>query len=334
MLLEILFVLTTTGFVLTIILLSLKINSNPKIRILMIGDSYTFKNNMPSIFQSILGHKYQVDSHVIPKLNLTVAYNDQNVKNMIINGKYNFVILQEHSARIIMATKSFKEAVQNFITLIKNNGSHPVLFEPWAYTDKHPDYKPSPVNWQPPVECPIPNTKSDILVKAPFCYRLKCRDKTKGVNYVSKVTAAICSTEKDDYNTTSKKVQAFTKKECDDLSGELPIIYIGEAIWGYKDTSILFNLCDEKHPTLAGSYLIALLLYKYFTGKNVTLLSSKVTGCIDCPITSPLPNDWKKCFDCCYKPSLNSGCSKCNNPTIVLDTKIVKNLQEYVSKLP
>ena len=156
MLLEILFVLTITGFVLA--LLALKINSNSnsnsnsKIRILMIGDSYTFKNNMPSIFQSILGHKYQVDSHVIPKLNLTVAYNDQNVKNMIINGKYNFVILQEHSARIIMATKSFKEAVQNFITLINNTGSHPVLFEPWAYTDNHPDYKPSPVNWQPPVE--------------------------------------------------------------------------------------------------------------------------------------------------------------------------------------
>jgi hypothetical protein len=334
MLLKILVILAV---VLAIIVLLLKINSNSnfnpnsKIRILMIGDSYTFKNNMPSIFQSILGHKYQVDSHVIPKLNLTVAYNDQNVKNMIINGKYNFVILQEHSARIIMATKSFKEAVQNFITLIKNNGSHPVLFEPWAYTDKHPDYKPNPVDWQPPVECPLSNTKSDILVKAPFCYRLKCRDKTKGVNYVSKVTAAICST---DYNTTSKKVQAFTKKECDDLSGVLPIIYIGEAIWGYKDTSILFNLCDEKHPTLAGSYLIALLLYKYFTGKNVTLLSSKVTGCIDCPITSTLPNDWKKCFDCCYKPSLNSGCGKCNNPDSVIDPNIVKNLQEYVSTLP
>ena len=120
MLLKILFVVAMLTFVLALIGLTLKINSKTKIRILMIGDSYTFKNNMPSIFQSILGDKYQVDSHVIPKWNLTVAYNDKNVKNMIINGKYNFVILQEHSARIIMATKSFKDAVHNFITLIKN----------------------------------------------------------------------------------------------------------------------------------------------------------------------------------------------------------------------
>lgn len=304
-----------------------------KIRILMIGDSYTFKNNMPSIFQNILGNKYQVDSHVIPKLNLTVAYADKKVRDMITQGQYNFVILQEHSARILMATKSYKIAVQSFVTLIKSVGAQPVLFEPWAYRADHPDYIPNPKDWKPPSQCPTEDQEQvqTTSVKAPFCYRLKCRDKRTDIHHISKVTEAICSSDKNDYTTTPKKVQKYMKKQCEDLSiYNLPIIYVGEAVWGYSDPSILFNSCDAKHPTLAGSYLIALMLYKYFTEKDVTKLSDRVSGCIDCPVVSPLPTDWKKCFDCCYNPPLNTGCSTCNNPTITLDPSVVKNIQEYV----
>lgn len=308
-----------------VIYLTIKKNNSKQIKILMIGNSYTFKNNMPAIFRNLLGDKYTVDCHVFPRLNLTTSFSDQKVKDMITQGKYKFVVLQEQSARIIMAGKSFKEAAKDFIKLIRSVGSQPVLFEPWAYQKDHSDYIPD--RWTPPNQCPTQSTIKSKY-KAPFCYRLKCRDIQN--NKQSDVTKAICSQSPTDYTTTPIEVQKFIRRECDYIKKhyDIPVIYIGDAIWNYSDPNLLFNYCDKKHTNLAGSYLIALMLYKYFTNKNVTNLPDKMSGCIDCPEKGP----WN-CIDCCYKPYLNADvCFMCNNRSqyITLDQSLVKNLQQYV----
>lgn len=92
--------------------------------------------------------------------------------------------------------------------------------------------------------------------------------------------------------------------------------------------NMFFNSCDAKHSTLAGSYFVALIMYKYFTGKDVTKLSDKVSGCIDCPV--PYSKHFRKCFDCCYKPSLKDQCSECDNKTLTLPSELVRKLQSYV----
>ena len=282
--------------------------SGPVTRIFIIGDSFTFKNNFPNILQILLGDSYIVNSYCVPRLNLTVAYADDNVKSMIVNGKYDYVVLQDQSARCFMSTKKFEQSTIDFVRLIRSVGSYPVLYEPWAYKSDHADLNHGGKK------------------KKSFCARLY------NYNRVPKRAVELCNSDHE--TTTPEKIQKYTLKEYQSISRKLeniPIIYVGEAWWSLKDQreSILFNICDKKHPNVAGSYFNALIVYKFFTGKDVTNLpTNNITYCADCK-SKTNPPGYPKCYDCCYIPHLNPDCDTCKQPLVTLDPDLVKKLQNY-----
>jgi hypothetical protein len=275
--------------------------------ILIIGDSFTFKNNLPAILQDIMGPSYVIDCYTLPRLNLTKAYADPVVQNRVINGRYDYVVLQDQSARCFMSTKKFEQAASDWVDLIKRVGSKPVLFEPWAYAQGHADM----------------NQGTDK--KKSFCYRLY------HYKNVPDRAAELCND--DHVTTTPAKVQAFTLEEYQSTASDLddiPIIYVGEAwqSFGDKREDTLFNSCDFKHPNVAGSYFTALIIYKFFTGKKASDLPTKgLTFCADCASKTD-PSDFPKYYDCCYVPHLNADCEGHTNPTVTIPPGQAQYLQK------
>jgi hypothetical protein len=264
------------------------------IKILFIGDSFTFKNNMPAILQGMLGSNYIVDMEAEPARTLDTAYGEtQHVINMIKNGGYTYVILQDRSSEAFLGNVKFEQVIPKFVSLITQSGATPVLFEPWTYRSDAPEYGASG-----------------------YCSMLSH----------SPIYSVLC----DGGTTSPAKVQQWLKQEYTKIGAAngIAVVYVGEAFWAVDDREkLLFNVCDAMHPTLAGTYLIALMFWQFLTKGDVTNISTPLTSCVDCAtMTSP----GSGCLDCCA--NIRTACSSCLKVMGTLDPLIMKRLQTVASE--
>lgn len=105
-------------------------------RILMLGNSFTFANNMPDTLANLINA--EVVQHTRGGARLAEQLNPKTkmgrlTQDALENEKWDYVILQEMSNRPITAKESFLKNVTLLCEKIRNNGAIPILYATWAY---------------------------------------------------------------------------------------------------------------------------------------------------------------------------------------------------------
>ncbi len=109
-------------------------------RILFIGNSYTYENNLPKIFRDLAiagGHEVHVAMVVQGGWNLNHHYRGVATK-IIKQGMWDFVVLQEQSvipSIQIMRERQMYPAIRALNTEIENAGAKTILFMTWGHRD-------------------------------------------------------------------------------------------------------------------------------------------------------------------------------------------------------
>jgi hypothetical protein len=118
--------------------------SEPCTRILFIGNSYTYVNDLPGMFAQLArSGKHTVETRTLAPggWSLTDHVKDKNTQPTIQSEKWDYVVLQEQSE--IPAFEQSREtsmypAARTLIRMIETNGSKPLLFMTWAHRDGDP----------------------------------------------------------------------------------------------------------------------------------------------------------------------------------------------------
>jgi lysophospholipase L1-like esterase len=105
-------------------------------RILMLGNSFTFANNMPQMLANLTGA--EVVHHTRGGARLAEQINPKTkmgVKTLaaLKSEKWDYVILQEMSNAPITSKESFLNNVSLLCDKIRDIGAVPVLYATWAY---------------------------------------------------------------------------------------------------------------------------------------------------------------------------------------------------------
>ncbi len=111
-------------------------------RILMLGNSFTYFHDMPDILAAMLGAEVVAHTRggamLAEQLNPDTEMGARTLK-ALKEEKWDYVVLQEQSNAPITKKKSFLESSEKLCRLIKENGAKPVFYASWAYkegTDK------------------------------------------------------------------------------------------------------------------------------------------------------------------------------------------------------
>lgn len=105
-------------------------------RILMLGNSLTFANDMPSMLAEITGaeviHHTRGGARLAEQLNPKTQMGEKT-KAALENESWDYVVLQEMSNGPITARKTFLENSERLCKKIKAAGAMPIFYATWAY---------------------------------------------------------------------------------------------------------------------------------------------------------------------------------------------------------
>ena len=105
-------------------------------RILMLGNSFTFTNDMPQMLAELTGaevvHHTRGGAWLSEQLNPATRLGGRT-QAALTEERWNYVVLQEMSHGPITASKSFFSSVERLCRQIRANGAVPILFATWAY---------------------------------------------------------------------------------------------------------------------------------------------------------------------------------------------------------
>lgn len=105
-------------------------------KILMLGNSFTYFNDMPHTLSVLLGA--EVVHHTRGGALLSEQLDVQDTLGMrtqaaLRDEQWDYVILQEMSNGPITAPESFFDSVHKLCALARQNGAEPMLYATWAY---------------------------------------------------------------------------------------------------------------------------------------------------------------------------------------------------------
>ena len=105
-------------------------------RILMLGNSFTFTNDLPQILAELteaeVVHHTRGGAWLSEQLNPATRLGGRT-QAALTEERWNYVVLQEMSHGPITAPKSFFSSVERLCGQIWANGAAPLLFATWAY---------------------------------------------------------------------------------------------------------------------------------------------------------------------------------------------------------
>ena len=105
-------------------------------RILMLGNSFTFTNHMPQMLAQLTGAQVvhhtrggaRLSEHLNPNTKLGAR-----TQAALRDERWDYVVLQEMSHGPITSPKSFFSSVKQLCRQIEENGAVPILYATWAY---------------------------------------------------------------------------------------------------------------------------------------------------------------------------------------------------------
>ena len=112
-------------------------------KILFIGNSYTYFNEMPDIFARICkenGKEVKVDSVTCGGYTLEQFVSEEDeygakMRKMLSDGAYDYAIMQEQSVRPAGETEIFLDSAAKLVDIVRSYGANPVFYETWARAD-------------------------------------------------------------------------------------------------------------------------------------------------------------------------------------------------------
>ena len=112
-------------------------------KILFIGNSYTYFIDMPALFEAECknsGANVQVDSVTAGGYRLSQFLSEEDeyakkVRQLLDGRKYDYVVIQGQSVYPVTETETFLKCVSEFDRMIKANGAKTVLYETWGRAD-------------------------------------------------------------------------------------------------------------------------------------------------------------------------------------------------------
>ena len=115
------------------------------INILMIGNSFIYKNSMWKTLQTMLGSKYSIDRAAAPSLSLRGHIRQGDLSKILTGKRYDYIVLQENSGIPIKTPDKLAGNVERMISYINKYqpmGWKPILYETYSrcYTkDTNPE---------------------------------------------------------------------------------------------------------------------------------------------------------------------------------------------------
>jgi hypothetical protein len=106
-------------------------------RVLFVGNSYTTRNNMPTMLANLLeasisGMQVKAEVLAFGGASLAAHWNRGEVQKHLAAQKWNAVVLQDQSTRPLRALKSMQDHVRRFVDDIQISGAKPYLYMTWA----------------------------------------------------------------------------------------------------------------------------------------------------------------------------------------------------------
>jgi len=115
--------------------------SSCTIRILFVGNSYTYANSLTTTLMGMASRAHdsasssctiEADSIAKPSYTLEQHWNSGAVQSKLASNTYDYVVLQEHAARPLLQPERLEEYAMKFNDLIRAHHAKPILFETWA----------------------------------------------------------------------------------------------------------------------------------------------------------------------------------------------------------
>ncbi len=129
------------GFYLIFLLLPALLPAQPgdTLRVLFVGNSFTYFWNLPQVVQSMAesqGRVILTRQSTAGGASLEQHWKGDKglkTKQLIEAGGWDFVVLQDHSSQPIDAPESFTNYGKKFAALVREAGAEPLFFTTWAY---------------------------------------------------------------------------------------------------------------------------------------------------------------------------------------------------------
>jgi hypothetical protein len=114
-------------------------------RVLFIGNSYTFVNDLPGTFAALAksgDHRVETGMAAEGGFSLADHVESTATRDKIKSSQWNFVVLQEQSQRpadvIVSETKMYPPA-RTLVSSIRKNGAEPIFFLTWGHKNGWPE---------------------------------------------------------------------------------------------------------------------------------------------------------------------------------------------------
>ena len=111
-------------------------------RILFIGNSHTYLHYMPQLLAELArtkGHCIVTEQSVGEGASLAWHYDQRATKDLINQGKWTHVVLQERSRGALEDKASMQLYAQRFNKIIRERGAQPIFFMTWAARNRGAD---------------------------------------------------------------------------------------------------------------------------------------------------------------------------------------------------
>ena len=111
------------------------IYSSKTLKVLMIGNSFTFYWNLPQVIECMLNAQntsFEVDQKTIGGSNLGKHWWLNSEKDYSINN-YNYLVLNDHSTNPLEKIDSCAKYIKLFTELAKKSNTTPLIYGTWEY---------------------------------------------------------------------------------------------------------------------------------------------------------------------------------------------------------
>jgi hypothetical protein len=120
-------------------------DATKELRVLFIGNSLTYSNDLPSIVEALAKvsgqRKFAYKTIAFPNFSLEDHWNKQDARKAIVNGKWDFVVLQQGPSASKEGRDILVEYGRRFAEEIRRVGGRPALYSVWPSASRQQDFK-------------------------------------------------------------------------------------------------------------------------------------------------------------------------------------------------
>lgn len=126
-------------------------SKDTKIRVLFVGNSLTYINNLPEIINQLASSRKQKFAYKMityPNFSLEDHWNKGEVQKVLAKEKWDFVIMQQGPSALAESRQVLVEYTKKFASVITRAGAKPGLYMVWSAADRIGDFAEVSLSYQ------------------------------------------------------------------------------------------------------------------------------------------------------------------------------------------